>query len=157
MRSSAAPGSSPPPPSLAARTRGPALTRAGLPADAVQLLRVPGRESAEALVGEPDRIPLVILRGSGESTRSLAARAALAGVRTLAHADGGGVLYLDASASEAEVRRIVADINARIVEVNSRAVAGPPRTGARGAAVRKSRRCGAGGASRRPRGCRCRP
>jgi glutamate-5-semialdehyde dehydrogenase len=73
---------------------GPALNRAGLPADAVQLLRVPGRESAEALVGEPDRIPLVILRGSGESTRSLAARAALAGVRTLAHADGGGVLYV---------------------------------------------------------------
>ena len=33
-----------------------------------------------------------------------------------------------ASASEAEVRRIVADINARIVEVNSRAVAGPPST-----------------------------
>jgi len=72
---------------------GPALDRAGLPSDAVQLLRIPGRESAEALVGQPDLIPLVILRGSGESTRSLAARAALAGVRTLAHADGGGVLY----------------------------------------------------------------
>jgi len=72
---------------------GPALDRAGLPSDAVQLLRIPGRESAAALVGQPDLIPLVILRGSGESTRSLAARAALAGVRTLAHADGGGVLY----------------------------------------------------------------
>lgn len=33
-----------------------------------------------------------------------------------------------ASASEAEVRRIVADINARIVEVNSRVTAGPPST-----------------------------
>ena len=33
-----------------------------------------------------------------------------------------------ASASETEVRRIVADINARIVEVNSRVTAGPPST-----------------------------
>jgi glutamate-5-semialdehyde dehydrogenase len=85
---------------------GPALDRAGLPADAVQLLRIPGRESAEALVCEPDLIPLVILRGSGESTRSLAARAALAGVRTLAHADGGGVLYVHERAD----RRLVASL-----------------------------------------------
>jgi glutamate-5-semialdehyde dehydrogenase len=86
---------------------GPALARAGLPADAVQLLRVPGRESAEALVGEPDRIPMVILRGSGESTRSLAARAALAGVRTLAHADGGGVLYVHERADRGLVTSLV--------------------------------------------------
>lgn len=33
-----------------------------------------------------------------------------------------------ASASEDEVRRIVADVNARIVEVNSRVTAGPPST-----------------------------
>jgi glutamate-5-semialdehyde dehydrogenase len=86
---------------------GPALDRAGLPADAVQLLRIPGRESAEALVGEPDLIPLVILRGSGESTRSLAARAALAGVRTLAHADGGGVLYVHERADRRLVTSLV--------------------------------------------------
>jgi glutamate-5-semialdehyde dehydrogenase len=86
---------------------GPALARAGLPADAVQLLRVPGRESAEALVCEPDRIPLVILRGSGESTRSLAARAALAGVKTLAHADGGGVLYVHERADRGLVTSLV--------------------------------------------------
>jgi len=48
----------------------------------------------------------VILRGSGESTRSLAARAALAGVRTLAHADGGGVLYVHERAD----RRLVASL-----------------------------------------------
>jgi glutamate-5-semialdehyde dehydrogenase len=83
------------------RVVGPALARAGLPGDAVQLLRVPGRESAEALVREPGRIPLVILRGSGESTRSLASQAALAGVKTLAHADGGGVLYVHAGADRA--------------------------------------------------------
>ena len=35
---------------------------------------------------------------------------------------------ISASASEAEVRRIVADINARIVEVNSRVTAGPAST-----------------------------
>jgi glutamate-5-semialdehyde dehydrogenase len=38
------------------------------------------------------------LRGSGASTRSLAAEGAAHGVRTLAHADGGGVLYLHSSA-----------------------------------------------------------
>ncbi len=88
---------------------GPALAAAGLPGDAVQLLRVPGRESAEALVTEPTRIPLVILRGSGESTRTLAARAALAGVKTLAHADGGGVLYVHAAADRALADTLISD------------------------------------------------
>jgi glutamate-5-semialdehyde dehydrogenase len=80
---------------------GPALAEVGLDPDAVQLVRVPGRESAEALVQQPTLLPLVILRGSGESTRSLAERAALSGVRTLAHADGGGVMYLHPSADRA--------------------------------------------------------
>ena len=77
----------------------PALADAGLDPAAIQLVRTRGRGSAEALVAQPGLIPLVILRGSGDSTRSLAERAALHGVRTLAHADGGGVLYLDAEAS----------------------------------------------------------
>src|SRR6204780_1885528 len=47
---------------------------------------------------DPALIPLVILRGSGDSTRALAAEAARHGVRTMAHADGGAVLYLDAAA-----------------------------------------------------------
>jgi glutamate-5-semialdehyde dehydrogenase len=80
---------------------GPALAEVGLDPDAVQLVRVPGRESAEELVRQPSLLPLVILRGSGESTRSLAERAALSGVRTLAHADGGGVMYLHPSADRA--------------------------------------------------------
>jgi len=77
---------------------GPAMAAAGLDAAAVQLVRVPGRETAAALVRQPRLIPLVILRGSGESTRALAREAALHGVRTLAHADGGAVLYIDQSA-----------------------------------------------------------
>jgi glutamate-5-semialdehyde dehydrogenase len=77
---------------------GPAMAAAGLDAAAVQLVRVPGREVAAALVRQPRLIPLVILRGSGESTRALAREAALHGVRTLAHADGGAVLYVDQSA-----------------------------------------------------------
>ncbi len=80
---------------------GPALAEVGLDPGAVQLVRVPGRESAEALVQQPTLLPLVILRGSGESTRSLAERAALSGVRTLAHADGGAVMYLHPSADRA--------------------------------------------------------
>jgi glutamate-5-semialdehyde dehydrogenase len=77
---------------------GPAMAAAGLDAEAVQLVRVPGREAAAALVRQPRLIPLVILRGSGESTRALAREAALHGVRTLAHADGGAVIYIDQSA-----------------------------------------------------------
>jgi glutamate-5-semialdehyde dehydrogenase len=80
---------------------GPAMASTGLDPAAVQLLRAPGRETAFALVREPALIPLVILRGSGESTRALAREAALHGVRTLAHADGGAVIYLDESADQA--------------------------------------------------------
>jgi glutamate-5-semialdehyde dehydrogenase len=79
---------------------GPGLDDAGLDPRAIQLLRTPGRETAFALVGQPRMIPLVILRGSGDSTRALAHEAALHGVRTLAHADGGAVIYLDESAED---------------------------------------------------------
>jgi glutamate-5-semialdehyde dehydrogenase len=78
---------------------GPALARAGLPPEAVGLVRSPDREGARALVSMPAAIPLVILRGSGPSTAELARLAAQSGVRTLAHAEGGGVLYVHGSAS----------------------------------------------------------
>jgi glutamate-5-semialdehyde dehydrogenase len=77
----------------------PALESAGLPPGAVGLVRSPDREGARALVSLPRRIPLVILRGSGETTAALARLAAQNGVRTLAHAEGGGVLYVHGSAS----------------------------------------------------------
>jgi glutamate-5-semialdehyde dehydrogenase len=77
----------------------PGLHDAGLDADAIQLVHDAGRETATALVQQPRLIPLVILRGSGESTRSLSAEAARHGVRTLAHADGGGVIYVDTAAN----------------------------------------------------------
>jgi glutamate-5-semialdehyde dehydrogenase len=76
----------------------PALSRAGLDARGIALVRTPDRAGAEALVSLPALVPLVILRGSGESTRRLDRLAASHGVRTLAHADGGGVLYLDRAA-----------------------------------------------------------
>jgi glutamate-5-semialdehyde dehydrogenase len=76
----------------------PALAGAGLDPGALQLVRSAGRQAATELVSRPGLIPLVILRGSGEMTRTLAAEAARNGVRTLAHADGGGVLYLDRAA-----------------------------------------------------------
>src|SRR5215469_7423087 len=86
---------------------GPAMTAAGLDPAAIQLLRVPGHQSALALVRQPRLIPLVILRGSGDSTRELAREAALHGVRTLAHADGGAVIYVDASADSALALRLI--------------------------------------------------
>jgi glutamate-5-semialdehyde dehydrogenase len=50
----------------------------------------------------------VILRGSGETTAALAREAGQHGVRTLAHAEGGGVLYLHADADRAKVDALVA-------------------------------------------------
>jgi glutamate-5-semialdehyde dehydrogenase len=76
----------------------PGLERAGLPAGAVGLVRSDDREGARVLVTMPERIPLVILRGSGPTTAALAKLAAEHGVRTLAHAEGGGVLYVHPAA-----------------------------------------------------------
>jgi glutamate-5-semialdehyde dehydrogenase len=92
---------------LADEVIAPALAEAGLDPDMIQLIRAPGQGSARALVSQPGLIPLVILRGSGDSTRALAAEAARHGVRTLAHADGGAVLYLDAAADEAVAERLI--------------------------------------------------
>jgi glutamate-5-semialdehyde dehydrogenase len=86
----------------------PALAAAGLDAAAVQLVRVPGQAAAYALVREPKLIPLVILRGSGDSTRALAAEGAAHGVRTLAHADGGGVLYIHPSSERERASSLIA-------------------------------------------------
>jgi len=86
---------------------GPALRDAGLDPSAIQLLRAASRESAFALVRQPRLIPLVILRGSGASTRALAHEAALHGVRTLAHADGGAVIYIDLAADENLAHRLI--------------------------------------------------
>jgi glutamate-5-semialdehyde dehydrogenase len=92
----------------------PALERHGVPAGAVQLVPTPGHAGAEALVGLPDLVPLVVVRGSGEVTRKLSALGATAGTRVLAHADGGGVLYLDASADPADVTRLVTESTDRL-------------------------------------------
>ena len=87
----------------------PALADAGIDSDVVQLVPRVEREAAAALVQLPALVPLVILRGSGDSTRALATEAATHGVRTLAHADGGGVLYVDAAADVNAVRSLVFD------------------------------------------------
>jgi glutamate-5-semialdehyde dehydrogenase len=92
---------------LADEVLAPALAAAGLDPAMIQLIRVPGQSSARALVSQPGLIPLVILRGSGDSTRSLAAEAARHGVRTMAHADGGAVLYVDAGADLAMAEELI--------------------------------------------------
>ena len=93
---------------LADEVIAPSLAQAGLDPAAVQLIRVPGKAAAYALVREPKLIPLVILRGSGDSTRALAADGAVHGVRTLAHADGGGVLYIHSSAERLVASSLIA-------------------------------------------------
>jgi glutamate-5-semialdehyde dehydrogenase len=85
----------------------PALAAEGIDGGAVGLVRSADRAGAEALVSVPRWIPLVILRGSGASTAALARLAADNGVRTLAHAEGGGVLYVHGSARADRVTAIV--------------------------------------------------
>ncbi len=87
----------------------PALEQAGLPPGSVGLVRSADREGARLLASLPNLIPLVILRGSGESTASLARVAAEHGVRALAHAEGGGVLYLHGSADRDKAERMVVE------------------------------------------------
>jgi glutamate-5-semialdehyde dehydrogenase len=85
----------------------PALEAAALPAGAIGLVRSPEREGARVLCSLPKLVPLVIVRGSGETTAMLARHAAEHGVRVLAHAEGGGVLYVHASADREKLRAIV--------------------------------------------------
>jgi glutamate-5-semialdehyde dehydrogenase len=85
----------------------PALEDAGIDADAIQVVGAAGHEYAVALVRQPSLIRLVILRGSGETTATLGAEAAAHGVRTLAHAEGGGVLYVDVAADAEKLRRLL--------------------------------------------------
>ena len=85
----------------------PALSDAGLPPAAVGLVRTADHEGAHVLVSLPHVLPLVILRGSGETTALLEREAAEHGVRTLAHAEGGGVLYLHRAADPEKARAIV--------------------------------------------------
>jgi glutamate-5-semialdehyde dehydrogenase len=85
----------------------PALDRAGLPPSAVGLVRSPDHEGARALVTLRKLVPLVILRGSGETTAALARLAAEHGVRTLAHAEGGGVLYVHSAADKAKAVALI--------------------------------------------------
>src|SRR5918997_1130563 len=85
----------------------PALATAGLDPAAMQLVRSADRDAAYALVRQPQRIPLVILRGSGTSTRLLSQEATRHGVRTLAHADGGAVVYLDRACNPETASRII--------------------------------------------------
>jgi glutamate-5-semialdehyde dehydrogenase len=92
---------------LADQVIAPALGAAGLDPAMIQLVRLPGQSSARALVSQPGLIPLVILRGSGDSTRALAAEAARHGVRTLAHADGGAVLFVDRAADAAMAEGLI--------------------------------------------------
>jgi glutamate-5-semialdehyde dehydrogenase len=85
----------------------PALQDAGLPPAAVGLVRTADHEGAHVLVSLPHVLPLVILRGSGETTALLEREAAQHGVRTLAHAEGGGVLYLHRAADPEKAGAII--------------------------------------------------
>jgi glutamate-5-semialdehyde dehydrogenase len=92
---------------LVAEVVAPGLSSMGIDPDVIQLVPGADRSAAGALVALPHLVPLVILRGSGDSTRELGLLAAQHGVRTLAHADGGGVLYVDAAADVQLARDLI--------------------------------------------------
>jgi glutamate-5-semialdehyde dehydrogenase len=92
---------------LIEQTIAPALSDVDIDPDAIQLVPSPDRAAAAALVQLPGLVPLVILRGSGDSTRELGQVAAQHGVRTLAHADGGGVLYIDVHADQNKAKNLI--------------------------------------------------
>ena len=71
----------------------PALEAAGLPPAAVGLARSPDREGARILVSLPHVLPLVILRGSGETTAALAHEAART-VSGHSHTPRAGVSFI---------------------------------------------------------------
>jgi glutamate-5-semialdehyde dehydrogenase len=87
----------------------PALAAVGLPGEVVGLVRSTEHAGAEALCSLPKEIPLVILRGSGPTTASLSRIAAGHGVAVIAHAEGGGVLYLDRTADTARAETLIAN------------------------------------------------
>ena len=133
----------------------PALADAGLPPDTVGLVRSADHEGARVLVSLPRLVPLVILRGSGETTAALARLAAEHGVRTLAHAEGGGVLYVAASADPDRSRR-----SSRRASTGSASATGSTSCSSTAAAstARRSSRCSPGSGSSRaaPSGARAR-
>jgi glutamate-5-semialdehyde dehydrogenase len=113
----------------------PALESAGLRPEAIGLVRHADREGARVLVSMPALVPLVILRGSGPSTAELVRLAAQNDVRTLAHAEGGGVLYVHAAAdrdkavalAEASLDRlgVCNRLNLALVDRGATALLGP--------------------------------
>lgn len=78
----------------------PALSGASLDPRTIQLIRSAEHAAADALVSLPKLVPLVIVRGSGQTTARLAQVASANGVRVMAHAEGGGVLYVHSSADQ---------------------------------------------------------
>jgi glutamate-5-semialdehyde dehydrogenase len=113
----------------------PALAGAGLGPEAVGLVRHADREGARVLVSMPALVPLVILRGSGPSTAELVRLAAQHDVRTLAHAEGGGVLYVHAAADREKALALAAAsldrlgvcnrLNLALVDRGAEALLGP--------------------------------
>lgn len=83
-----------------------ALTEAGLPIDAVQLVGTTDREMVGNLLGRSDAIDLVIPRGGEDLIRRVEAQARMP---VLKHYHGNCHVYVEATADPAMVRRVVVD------------------------------------------------
>lgn len=85
----------------------PALSEAGLPADAVRLLDHAEHAAGWALFLDR-RVALAVARGSGEAVATLGSLARQAGVPVSLHGTGGAWLVVSESASAGELERVVA-------------------------------------------------
>ena len=83
---------------------GPALSSAGLPAGAVQLVDSPAHAAGHALFSDR-RLSLAVARGSGPAVAQLGAVAAQSGVPVSLHGTGGAWIVADAAADAGRVRR----------------------------------------------------
>jgi glutamate-5-semialdehyde dehydrogenase len=84
----------------------PALTEAGLPRGAVQLVDSPSRSAGHALFSD-GRLALAVARGSGAAVAQLGAVASQAGVPVSLHGTGGAWIVAGESASTDDVREAV--------------------------------------------------
>lgn len=83
---------------IEAHALGPALTRAGLPAGAVRLVRSKDHAAGQALFTLP-QVRLAVARGSGPTVALLGSIAEQHGIPASLHGTGGAWVYVDDSAS----------------------------------------------------------
>ncbi len=119
----------------------PALLDAGLPVEALTLIRSPHHDAAHALFSQR-RLRLAVARGSGEVVKLLGAIARQHGIPVSLHGTGGAWMYVEPSASKVAVetairnsldRKVCNTLNVLVLDRAAVATLGPVVEAALGA------------------------